>query len=329
MATEMVDYYLLLSQALAGIPSSMPGAREALYDRARKILAADLEKVPTVIEAEFAAEKRSLEEAIARIEHETHRPSAAAPNQRESQDAALFIQTPATQDPSKRPTLSELLRRVDDAMKEPALAAAEQAAARAAPAPEKRMPEKRAPFAPLLKSPTLANGRSAAASTPLAARSWGTSTTREPMLPPPKPRPSLAPSRLRPAPPPSPTPAPASGRTGVVGLLKDFQQRSPGMEASALISRTGRMIASVMAPQMDEARVAGVTATLLNLCGRAARELNRGDVREVIVRADYGYAVVVGAGEDSMLLALANESSQLGYIFFCMQETIQALEKLA
>jgi uncharacterized protein len=311
----MVDYYLLLSQALAGIPSSMPGAREALYDRARKILAADLEKVPTVIEAEFAAEKRSLEDAIARIELETHRPSAGASNQRESQDAALFIQTPAAQDPSKRPTLSELLRRVDDAMKEPALAAAEQAAARAAPVPEKR--------APMLKSPTLAAGRSATASTPLTARSWGTSTTREPMLPPPKPRPSLAPSRLRPPPPPTP------GRTGVVGLLKDFQQRSPGMEASALISKKGRMIASVMAPQMDEARVAGVTATLLNLCGRAARELNRGDVREVIVRADYGYAVVVGAGEDSMLLALANESSQLGYIFFCMQETIQALEKLA
>jgi hypothetical protein len=43
----MVDYYLLLSRAVAGIPSSMPGAREALYERA--VLSNLVSNVPAVL----------------------------------------------------------------------------------------------------------------------------------------------------------------------------------------------------------------------------------------------------------------------------------------
>ena len=66
--------------------------------------------------------------------------------------------------------------------------------------------------------------------------------------------------------------------------------------------------------------------TLLKLGGRASAELARGEVQEVVVRADHGYAVMIGAGHGSLLLALATETSKLGYIFFGMQETIKALK---
>ena len=95
-----------------------------------------------------------------------------------------------------------------------------------------------------------------------------------------------------------------------------------------MISEDGLMIASALASNMEEARVAGMTATLLNLGSRAAVELGRGTVQEVIVRGELGYAVLISAGRGALLLALTNESSKLGLVFFDMREAIRALGKV-
>lgn len=111
-------------------------------------------------------------------------------------------------------------------------------------------------------------------------------------------------------------------------ILGRLQSDSPGVEASALISEDGLMIASSLTPNMEETRVAGMAATLQNLGTRAAVELARGKVREVIVRGDGGYAVMISTGRGALLLALANESSKLGLIFFDMHEAIKALRNV-
>jgi predicted regulator of Ras-like GTPase activity (Roadblock/LC7/MglB family) len=79
---------------------------------------------------------------------------------------------------------------------------------------------------------------------------------------------------------------------------------------------------------MDDTRVGGMTATLLNLGTRAATELRRGDVKEVIVRGDEGYAVMVSAGRGVLLLVLASEDTKLGLIFFDMREAIKDINKI-
>lgn len=109
-------------------------------------------------------------------------------------------------------------------------------------------------------------------------------------------------------------------------ILRKFQSDSPGVEASALISEDGLMIASALAPEMEETRIAGMTATLLNVGSRVTAELARGELREVVVRGQYGYAVMISAGQGALLLALANEASKLGLIFFDMRETIKAIK---
>lgn len=111
-------------------------------------------------------------------------------------------------------------------------------------------------------------------------------------------------------------------------ILKNLQSESPGVEACALISEDGLIIASVMPPDMDDTRVGGMTATLLNLGTRAAVELRRGDVHEVIVRGGDGYAVMVSAGRGVLMLVLANENTKLGLIFFDMREAIKNVNKI-
>ena len=109
-------------------------------------------------------------------------------------------------------------------------------------------------------------------------------------------------------------------------VLKTLQASSPGVEASALISSDGLMIASALAKEMDETRVAAMTATLLNLGTRAATELRRGEVSEVIVRGDQGYAVMLSAGRGALLLVLATEATPLGLIFFDMREAVKGIK---
>ena len=111
-------------------------------------------------------------------------------------------------------------------------------------------------------------------------------------------------------------------------ILHKLQTDSPGIETCALISEDGLMIARAEAVNMEETRVAGMTATLLNLGTRAAAELSRGAVQEVIVRGDEGYAVVISAGRGTLLLAVTNENSKLGLIFFDMREAIRALQRV-
>lgn len=111
-------------------------------------------------------------------------------------------------------------------------------------------------------------------------------------------------------------------------VLKSLQNGSPDVEASALITEDGLMIASALPQDLDEIRVAGMSSTLLSLGTRAAAELRRGEVTEVIVRGEQGYAVMIGAGRGVSLLVVANERAKLGLIFFDMSEAINSIKRI-
>lgn len=111
-------------------------------------------------------------------------------------------------------------------------------------------------------------------------------------------------------------------------VLRRLQSGSPDVEASALISDDGLVIASVLPQDIDETRIAGMTATLLSLGVRAATELGRGTIEQVLVRGEHGYAVVLSAGRGVLLLTLANENAKLGLIFFDMREAIGEIKQI-
>jgi len=111
-------------------------------------------------------------------------------------------------------------------------------------------------------------------------------------------------------------------------VLKHLQAGSPEVEASALITEDGLMVASALPQDLDDTRVAGMSATLLSLGTRAVAEMHRGEVQEVIVRGEAGYAIMITAGRGVLLLAVANERAKLGLIFFDMREAINAIKQI-
>lgn len=111
-------------------------------------------------------------------------------------------------------------------------------------------------------------------------------------------------------------------------ILRGLQSASPDVEASALISEDGLMIASALPQHVDETRVAGMSATLSSLGQRAASELERGDVEEVLVRGKDGFAVMLSAGSGTLLLALASKQAKLGLIFLDMRRAIEDIRRV-
>jgi predicted regulator of Ras-like GTPase activity (Roadblock/LC7/MglB family)/type II secretory pathway predicted ATPase ExeA len=107
--------------------------------------------------------------------------------------------------------------------------------------------------------------------------------------------------------------------------LKALQSGSPDVEAVALISEDGLMVASVLPQDLDEIRVGGMSATLLSLGTRSSAELRRGKVEEIIVRGEHGYTVMLNAGRGTLLLVVANQNAKLGLIFFDMHDTIEKI----
>ncbi len=111
-------------------------------------------------------------------------------------------------------------------------------------------------------------------------------------------------------------------------VLRNLQTGTPELEAAALISEDGLVIATVLPQSVEEVRVAGMSAVLLNLGSRAGVELGRGGLQQVIIGGEQGYIVMVGATPGTLLLVLATKDAKLGLVFLEMQRAVTELRKI-
>ena len=118
-------------------------------------------------------------------------------------------------------------------------------------------------------------------------------------------------------------------RTDVLqNVLEELKSSSADVEASALISSDGLMIASALQQGVDEDRVGAMSAALLSLGDRAARELARGTLESVQLKGERGYVMMVSAGREAVLTVLAKPSAKLGLLLLDVKRASEALSKL-
>jgi len=111
-------------------------------------------------------------------------------------------------------------------------------------------------------------------------------------------------------------------------LLKDLEATTPDIEASAVVSVDGLMIASALPRDVEEDRVAAMSAAMLSLGERTAAELARGNLSEVYVKGENGYVVLMASGDNAVLTALARQDAKLGLVFLDMKRTAGEVGKL-
>ncbi len=114
----------------------------------------------------------------------------------------------------------------------------------------------------------------------------------------------------------------------MVNRLRDMQAASPDIEASAVVSVDGLIMASALPAEVEEDRVSAMSAAMLSLGERIASELGRGVLEQVYIRGGKGYVILTAVGEEAVLTALAREQAKLGLIFLEMRRAAEDLTRL-
>ena len=83
-----------------------------------------------------------------------------------------------------------------------------------------------------------------------------------------------------------------------------------------------------MFQQSDEDRIGAMSAALLSLGDRTARELARGNLQRVLVQGERGYVIMSSAGPEAVLTVLAKPNAKLGLIFLDIKRAAETLSKL-
>jgi uncharacterized protein len=121
----------------------------------------------------------------------------------------------------------------------------------------------------------------------------------------------------------------ARSRTDLmVNRLRDMQAASPDIEASAVVSVDGLIMASALPSDVEEDRVSAMSAAMLSLGERISGELGRGNLEQVYIRGDSGYVILTSVGEEAVLTALARQQAKLGLIFLEMRRAAEDLTRL-
>lgn len=111
-------------------------------------------------------------------------------------------------------------------------------------------------------------------------------------------------------------------KDGLTRILRELNSSLPEIEASAAISKEGLVIASVLPPELDEDRVAAMTAALLARAQRTAVALERGNLEQFFLVAEKGGILMVYAGDGALLVVLTKPDARSGLIFFTIEQLI-------
>jgi predicted regulator of Ras-like GTPase activity (Roadblock/LC7/MglB family) len=122
----------------------------------------------------------------------------------------------------------------------------------------------------------------------------------------------------------------ASGEKGgsLEQVLKDLEASVPEVEAAIIVSVEGLPIASALPAEVDETKIAAMTAAMLSLGERASSELGKGEIEQIFVKGKDGYIIAMGAGSNAVLTISARKDVKLGLVFLDMKRAADRVAEL-
>ena len=111
-------------------------------------------------------------------------------------------------------------------------------------------------------------------------------------------------------------------------VLNDLNGTSADIEASAIISSDGLMMAALLPNTVDEDRVGAMSAAMLLLGSRIAKELARGELDQVLVKGENGYVLMTSAGSEAVLSVIAKPQARLGLILLDVKRASASIKQV-
>jgi len=119
----------------------------------------------------------------------------------------------------------------------------------------------------------------------------------------------------------------ASLREQLEKILKDLKTAGD-IEASAIVSRDGLLIAADISQSVNAEAFAAMTATMLGAAETATSELGKGIPDRVIVEGMEGKIIATGAGPKALLVVMTNPRANLGLVLLEMGKASEKIKEL-
>jgi predicted regulator of Ras-like GTPase activity (Roadblock/LC7/MglB family) len=110
--------------------------------------------------------------------------------------------------------------------------------------------------------------------------------------------------------------------------LRNMQAAAPDIEASAVVSVDGLIMASALQQGVEEDRVSAMSAAMLSLGERISSELGRAGLEQVSIKGNAGSIVLTAIGEEAVLTVMARQDAKLGMILLEMRRAAEDIVKL-
>lgn len=110
--------------------------------------------------------------------------------------------------------------------------------------------------------------------------------------------------------------------------LKSFLDISPDFLAAAIVSADGFVIASALPENVEENKLGAMSAAILSLGERAAKELDKGNLETVFVEGENGYVLLSSVNPEILLVVSTTRYAKLGLVFYelsALKKTIKTL----
>ncbi len=114
----------------------------------------------------------------------------------------------------------------------------------------------------------------------------------------------------------------------LIDRMKEAQQGSPDIEASAVVSLDGLIMASALPETLSEDRISAMSAAMLSLGEQINKEMGRGALEQLYTKGCNGYVVLLAIGNEAVLTTLVKPEAKLGVLFHELRRTADDLERI-
>lgn len=111
-------------------------------------------------------------------------------------------------------------------------------------------------------------------------------------------------------------------------VLQNFVSATNDVQGAALVTPGGLPLAACLPGNMDDERVAAMSAAILSLGERIGSELSRGSIDRIYVEGNQGYSILTSCGEDAVFLVLAGAAAKQGVLMLEIKRSISELKLL-
>lgn len=111
-------------------------------------------------------------------------------------------------------------------------------------------------------------------------------------------------------------------------IMRGVYSSSSEIEAAAVISSDGFTLAWELDSSVDHDRYGAMCASLLALANRAAQEISRGDLKQVMIEGEKGAMLLVQAGPDAVLALGTKSTANIGMVFIEARKTAQKVKEV-